>query len=187
MKKFRRTSLINLTLSAMLMALALVLPFLTGQLQQLGSMLLPMHLPIMVCGLVCGWKYGLAVGLVTPILRSLLFSMPVLYPNAVSMAIELATYGAVIGLVSDALLHLKSFKSHPLAVAYASLVPAMLAGRVTWGMTQALLLGIKGASFTFKAFLSGAFLSAFPGIIIQLVIVPLIYTAVVRLAWKSKS
>lgn len=187
MRKAQRTPLINLTLSAMLMALALVLPFLTGQLQQLGSMLLPMHLPIMVCGLICGWKYGLAVGALTPLLRSLLFSMPVLYPNAISMAVELATYGAVIGLVSGALLHLKAFKPHPLAVAYASLIPAMLAGRVTWGITQALLLGIKGSSFTFKAFLSGALLGAFPGIIIQLVLVPLIYTAVVRLAWKSKS
>ena len=47
----------NLVLSAMLLAVGIVLPFFTGQIPKVGSMLLPMHLPVLVCGLVCGWQY----------------------------------------------------------------------------------------------------------------------------------
>ena len=71
----------KMTLSAMLLAVGLVLPFLTGQIQQIGNMLLPMHIPVFLCGLICGWKYGGAVGFLTPLLRSLLFGMPVLFPT----------------------------------------------------------------------------------------------------------
>ena len=66
----------NLALSAMFMAIGLVLPFLTGQIPQIGSMLLPMHLPVLLCGLICGWQYGGLVGFVLPLLRYLLFGMP---------------------------------------------------------------------------------------------------------------
>ena len=50
----------NLVLSAMLLAVGIVLPFFTGQIPKVGSMLLPMHLPVLVCGLVCGWQIGRA-------------------------------------------------------------------------------------------------------------------------------
>ena len=165
----------------MLLATGLVLPFLTGQVPQVGNMLLPMHLPVMLCGLICGWRYGLVVGAVTPLLRSLLFSMPVLYPNAIAMAIELAVYGVSIGIISQLLCKTEPFGKRAALRAYASLVPAMLLGRVAWGIAQLVLLGVKGSAFTLAAFLSGAFVSAVPGIIIQLVLVPWIYAAVVRL------
>ena len=42
----------NLVLSAMFMAIGLVLPFFTGQIPQIGSMPLPMHLPVLLCGLI---------------------------------------------------------------------------------------------------------------------------------------
>ena len=58
----------RLTLSAMFLALGLVLPFLTGQVPQIGNMLLPMHLPVFLCGLLCGWQYGAAVGFALPLL-----------------------------------------------------------------------------------------------------------------------
>ena len=44
----------KLTLSAMFMAIAFVLPFLTGQIPQIGSMLCPMHIPVLLCGFFCG-------------------------------------------------------------------------------------------------------------------------------------
>ncbi|MDO4573109.1 MAG: ECF transporter S component, partial [Clostridia bacterium] len=44
----------NLCLAAMFLALGLVLPFLTGQIPQIGNMLLPMHIPVLLCGLICG-------------------------------------------------------------------------------------------------------------------------------------
>lgn len=89
----KNSNIKNLALAAMFMALGLVLPFFTGQIPQIGKMLLPMHIPVLLCGLICGWKYGLAVGFVTPLLRSVIFGMPILYPMAIGMAFELMTYG----------------------------------------------------------------------------------------------
>ena len=61
----------KLVLSALFIALGIVLPFFTGQVPQIGNMLLPMHIPVLICGFVCGAPYGLTVGLITPLLRSL--------------------------------------------------------------------------------------------------------------------
>ena len=90
---------LRLTYSALYLAIALVLPFLTGQIPQIGSMLCPMHIPALLCGFVCGWPWGLAVGFIAPLLRSALFGMPTMFPAAVAMAFELAAYGAVAGLL----------------------------------------------------------------------------------------
>ena len=88
----------KLTLSAVLLALGLILPFFTGQIQEIGNKLLPMHIPVLICGFVCGWKYGMLVGFITPLLRCVLFSMPAPM-NAICMAFELATYGIVAGIL----------------------------------------------------------------------------------------
>lgn len=166
MSKVKSNSLLNLVLSAMFLALGIVLPFLTGQIKEIGSMLLPMHIPVMLCGLVCGWQYGLIIGAVTPILRSALFGMPVMFPSAISMAFELATYGFVIGyLFSHA--KWKCIKS-----LYRCLLIAMVSGRIVWGIVQCCLLGLGENGFTLTMFLSGALLKAIPGIILQLVLIP---------------
>lgn len=161
----------KLSLAAMLLALGILLPFVTGQIPAVGSMLLPMHLPVLLCGLVCGWQYGLAVGFILPILRSFLFSMPPMFPTAVSMAFELATYGFVLGL-----LYARS-KWHCIVSLYRCLFISMLAGRAAWGVVQMLLLGVGEDGFTFMMFLSGAFLNAIPGILLQLILIPLIMVA----------
>ena len=108
--------------AAAFLALALMLPFLTGQIPQIGSMLSPMHIPVLLCGFVCGWPWGLAVGVVAPPLRSVLFGMPPMYPTALCMAFELAAYGAVAGLMYRALPKKKSN-------IYVALITAMIAGR----------------------------------------------------------
>lgn len=166
MRKVKNKNLLNLVLSAMFLALGLVLPFLTGQIKEIGNMLLPMHIPVMLCGLVCGWQYGLIVGAVVPIMRSALFGMPIMFPSAISMAFELATYGFVIGyLFSHA--KWKCIKS-----LYRCLILSMICGRVVWGIVQSCLLGLGENGFTLTAFISGAFLNAVPGIILQLVLIP---------------
>lgn len=88
----------KLVYSALFLALALVLPFLTGQIQTFGQMLAPMHLPVLLCGFLCGPVWGLAVGAVAPLLRSMMFGMPPMFPTAVAMAFELAAYGLFSGL-----------------------------------------------------------------------------------------
>ena len=120
----------NLTLSAMFLALGLVLPLLTGQIPQIGNMLLPMHLPVFLCGLICGWQYGGVIGFVTPLLRYVIFGMPVLYPTGLAMSLELMTYGIVAGL-------LYAISKWQCVVAlYRCLIIAMLAGRAVWGVTE---------------------------------------------------
>ncbi len=163
----------NLTLSGMFLAIGLVLPLLTGQIQQIGNMLLPMHIPVLLCGLICGWQYGGTIGLIMPLLRNLLFDMPPM-PNAISMAFELATYGLTIGLLYG---HSKWKCVFSL---YRSMLIAMLAGRAVWGMVQATILGLNGSGFTVQMFMAGAFMNAIPGIILQLILIPAIMVALDR-------
>lgn len=157
----------KLVLSALFLALAYLMPFLTGQIPEIGSMLLPMHLPVLICGFVCGWPYGLAVGFVAPLLRSLTLGMPPIFPTAVAMAFELAAYGAIIGICY------KKLPKKPLFL-YVDLLAAMIGGRIVWGAAMMICLGIKGGAFTWSAFLSGSVLGAIPGIILQLLLVPVI-------------
>lgn len=162
----KNKKILNLVLAAMFLALCIVLPFLTGQIKEIGNMLAPMHIPVLLCGLICGWQYGAVVGAVAPIMRSALFGMPVMFPGAVAMAFELATYGLVIGyLFSHA--KWKCIKS-----LYRCMLIAMVSGRIVWGIAQVALLGVGSNGFTFVAFINGAFLNAIPGIILQLLLIP---------------
>ena len=160
----------KLIFASMFLCIGFVLPLFTSGIKEIGDSLLPMHIPVMLCGLVCGSKYGLLAGAVLPILRSLAFSMPPIYPNAVWMAVELATYGFVIGL-----LYRKNIKS-----VYISLITAMIAGRITWGITKAILLNVSGKSFTIPMFIIGGFIDAIPGIILQFILIPSIMAILIK-------
>ena len=128
----------ELTLSGVFLLLGLVLPFVTGQIPQFGSMLLPMHLPVM-------------------------------YPTALAMAFQLMAYAVVINLVYGL------FKNKNTLSVYISLIVSMLAGRIVWGLVMYVLMGIG-----FKAFMASAFINAIPGIVLQLVLVPLIMNLLKR-------
>lgn len=164
----------KLTLSAMFLAIGMVLPFLTGQIPQVGNMMLPMHIPVLLCGLICGWQYGAVLGFILPLVRYLVFGMPVLFPTGTAMAFELMTYGLVIGLIY-------SFSRWKCIISlYRALIGAMIAGRIVWAAAQMILLGVSGGTFTMKMFLAGAFFNAVPGIIIQLVLIPTVMVALGR-------
>lgn len=157
----------KLVLSALFLAIGIVLPFFTGQVPVIGNMLLPMHIPVLLCGFVCGWKYGLIVGGILPLLRSFWFGMPVLFPNATGMAVELAIYGLTTGLLG------RRF-GRSLKGIYLSLVSAMILGRIGWGVTSVILFSLMGSKFTGQLFLMQGFANAIPGIVIQLVLIPMI-------------
>ena len=171
MRNTRNLKLYRMVVASLCMALGLVLPFLTAQLPDIGNMLLPMHLPIFLCGAICGSFYGALVGATTPILRSLLFSRPAIYPNAMTMAFELAAYGFLIGFF----LRLLVKKTIPRL--YIALVLSMLGGRVVWACAKTTLFFLGEIKFSFGLFLSDGFITAFPGIIIQLILVPAIVAA----------
>ena len=166
----KRKNLFKLILSAMFLALALVLPFLTGQLQQLGNMLCPMHIPVILCGFFCGPLYGLAVGAIAPVLRFFMFGMPPLMPIGAAMSFELATYGLVSALMYRILPKKKPY-------IYVSLIVAMLSGRAVWGLVRAVMYGLGKAEFGMPAFIAGAFTNAVPGIILQIVLIPILVMA----------
>lgn len=157
-------------IAAICLALALLLPFLTGQIPQFGQALAPMHIPVLLAGFLIGGPWAAAVGFIAPLLRFLLFGMPALMPMGISMAFELATYGLVAGLVYKALPR----KTWSIIVA---LLAAMLAGRLVWGLVRFLLSAAVGPAFTLEMFLAGAFVTALPGIILHIIVVPLIVLA----------
>ena len=167
----------QLVISAVCLALCMVLPFLTGQIPEIGSMLSPMHIPVLLCGFICGPAWAAVVGAIAPLLRFMLFGMPPLFPVGVAMCVELATYGAVSGLLY------RTLPRKPISV-YVSLIAAMLAGRVVWGMVRAALTGVTDTPFTWAAFIAGAFTQAIPGIILHIVLIPLIVLALEKaLPW----
>ena len=163
----KHNNLFKMILAALFLALAYVMPFLTGQIPEIGSMLCPLHIPVLLCGFFCGWQWGLAVGFIAPILRSLTLGMPPFFPTAVCMAFELATYGAIAGVMHKKLPRKKPF-------IYLSLLTSMIVGRLVWGAAMFVFMGMNGGGFTLAAFVGGAFTNAIPGIIIQIVLIPVI-------------
>ena len=167
----KKENIKKLSYSAILMATGIVLPFFTGQIPEIGNMLLPMHLPVIVAGLVCGWKYGAAVGFILPLLRSLMFSRPVLYPSAIAMALELCTLAAVCGSLFALSRHSCIYSL------YRALICGILASRAVWGVAMSLLMLGGAEGFTFTAFILGAFVNSALGIFFELILVPLIMVA----------
>lgn len=157
----------KVTISGLLIALGMVLPLLTGQIPEIGGMLLPMHFPVLICGYACGWQYGIFVGFVLPLLRSVIFGVPVLMPKAVVMAFELAAYGGMAGLLYQ------NFSKN-LGGMYKSLAGAMIGGRLVKGIAAIPIYGMAGSSFGIQMYLTGTFLEAIPGIILQFLLIPAI-------------
>lgn len=170
----KKLNMKNFTLSAMFMAIGLILPLFTGQIPQIGNMLLPMHIPVLLCGLICGWQYGLTVGFVLPLLRYMIFGMPILFPTGIAMTFELAAYGLVIGWIYG------HSKWQCVVALYRSLIIAMLVGRVVWGVARTILMGFGGQEFSWAMFITGGFVTAIPGIIVQLILIPAIMIALNR-------
>ena len=175
----KKTNVKILVLAALFLALALVLPFLTGQIPEIGSMLCPMHIPALLCGFFCGWPWGLAVGLIAPVLRSLIFGMPPMFPVAVCMSAELAAYGTVSGA-----LYAKLPRSR--GSVYISLLTAMVAGRLVWGAARFLCAGLDASAFGLGAFWAGAVTTAIPGIVVQILLVPVLVMTLKKYAPAAK-
>ena len=161
----------KITFAGMFLALALLFPFLTGQIPQIGSALSPMHIPVLLCGFVCGGPYGLVIGFIAPLLRFMLFGMPPIFPTGIAMAFELAAYGMAAGLLYKIL-------PKKIPYIYVSLVLSMLIGRVVWGIAMFIIaLLAANIQFGFAAFLAGAFIKAVPGIILHIILIPIIIIA----------
>lgn len=158
----------NLTIAGICLALALLLPLLTGQIPQIGAMLAPMHLAMLLCGFLCKPSYAAVVGFTAPLLRFAIFGMPPLFPIGIAMSFELMTYALVASLM---------YKRYNI---YVSLITAMLIGRVVWGIVMSIIAGVSSVQFGLSMFITGALLTAAPGIVLQIILVPLLVRAVER-------
>ena len=176
----RNRLLNNMIFASLFIAIAFVLPFLTGQIPEIGSMLCPMHVPILICGFICGWKWGLLVGLVSPLLRSLILGMPTLFPTAICMAIELGVYGLLTGIFYNILPKKKIW-------IYLSLIISMIIGRIVWGFVMLVVMNITGDVFTFNMFIASTIINSLPGIILQIILVPILVMLLEKVEIVKKS
>lgn len=174
----KHVGLVRMTTAALCLALCMLLPFLTGQLPQIGGMLSPMHLPVYLCAFLCGPWWAGAVGAVAPLLRHVCFYMPPVL-TAISMTFELAAYGIAAGLFFPLFQKLLRRAPHgSFAAIYPAMLAAMLCGRLIWGLTQWGVSAAGATEFSVAAFFSGAFLTAWPGMLTQLLLVPPLVRAV---------
>lgn len=176
----KKTNVRLLVLAALFLALAMVLPLITGQIPEIGQALSPMHIPVLLCGFICGPLYGAAVGFVSPLLRFAIFGMPPIFPTGVAMAFELLTYGAISGIL---------YKKLPRRVytVYIALIAAMLAGRVVWGAVRLIIAGLSSSAFSWSMFVAGAFTNAVPGIICHIILIPIIILALEKAGLVRKN
>ncbi len=158
----------KMVLTALFIALGLVLPMLTHLIPNIGFILLPMHLPILLCGFIVGPRYGAMAGFAVVFLSSFLTGMPPLYPVAVYMAFELTAYGFLTGFLA------KWLPTIP------ALLGAMLGGRIVLAIAQLILFGMTAKPFALQAFMMSSFVTVWPGILLQLVLVPVIILALKR-------
>lgn len=168
----------KLCFAALLLALGWLLPLLTGQNRDLGNMLSLIHIPAYLGGFLLGPWYGVLLGLLIPLSRSVLFGMPVLYPRALCMAFEMAAYGGIAGGFYRILGNNKKVKK--IISIYSAIVPAMLLGRVVWGAGRTVCGLFSPEPFTWAAFIAGGFVTAWPGMVAQLILLPVLVMALER-------
>lgn len=165
------TSVQKLVYTAVCAALCVVLPMAFHAVQNAGQVFLPMHIPVLLCGLICGWPFGLVCGILGPLLSSLLTGMP---PAAMlpSMMVECAAYGCVAGAMM-------LFVRTKCAVCdlYISMVTAMVLGRVLAGLAKCLIFAPGTPPFSW---VTTSLVAGIPGIIIQLVLIPLVVVALTK-------
>lgn len=158
---------------ALCIALGVLLPMAFHVIPNAGSIFLPMHIPVLICGLFCGWPYGLACGIITPFLSSVTTGM--MLPQ---MMIELAVYGLVAGLCTQYI----SMKNE-MTKLYMSLIIAMLAGRIMNGFVNTCILSTQG--YTLSVFMMASFITCLPGIILQLIVIPVLVRILNRNIYKQ--
>lgn len=160
----------KICIAGLCLAMCMLLPFLTGQIPKIGNALSPMHIPVLICGLLCGPVLGAIIGFTAPLIRFLIFGMPPIFPIGIAMAFELMAYGMISGIIYSNL-------TKKTSNIYVALISAMIIGRIVWGITRFIMAIAFGVEFSFQIFMSGAFITAIPGIIIHILIIPPIVIA----------
>lgn len=167
-KKMKKINTKELVFAALFLALGIALPQLFARNPEIGQIALPMHFTVMLCGLICGAKYGGMCGALTPLLSSFFIGKPPLIPIGIPMIFELCTYGIIIALI------------YSKRNVYISLIGAMIGGRIVYGIASAIVFGVKGIPYGFEAFIIASVVKPLPGIIAQIIIIPVVMIALTK-------
>ena len=176
MKDSTKNNIKNIALAGMFIALGVVLPIAFHAVPDAGKIFLPMFIPVLLGALFLPWQYALAVGIFTPILSALLTGMPPMapLPMAVMMMAELGIAALVLSLLKN----IKWLTSKKYLIDIA-LIPALILGKIASAlvlMAAIKFFGVKGPGMW--VYISGAFIVGIPGIAIQLVLLPVIYSLI---------
>lgn len=166
--KMKKINTKDLVFAALFLAIGIVLPQTFARNPEIGQMLLPMHFTVLLCGLICGARYGAMCGALTPLLSSLFIGKPPLMPIGLAMSFELCAYGLIIALI------------YSKRNVYISLIGAMIGGRIVYGVASAILFGVKEIPYGFEAFIVGSVVKPLPGIIAQIILIPVVIIALTK-------
>jgi hypothetical protein len=165
----KKTQTSKLVYTALCVTLGILLPQIINLIPigNVKAILLPMHIPVLLAGFLVGIPYATACGIILPPLVFLLTGMPPIYPIGLTMMFELGAYGAVTAIIYK----------YSKGKIYPSLIGGMIIGRIVLGIASTVILGFAGKPYGMSIFLTSAFVTALPGIIIQLIVIPAIVYA----------
>lgn len=161
----------EITLTALFITLGITLPLVFHQMALAGRIFSPMHIPVFLAGIFIGPVSGLIVGLICPVMSFLLTGMPPPYAVPL-MSLELPVYGVAIGI----LIRLIKFP-------VLSLLLAMVLGRLAFALGLFVFGLFLSLPYGPKEFIKISVITGFPGIVIQLILIPLLIETI-KLAKK---
>ncbi len=163
-------------------SVGVLMPWVFHQFHLAGSTFLPMHIFVLIAGLVFGWRAGLIAGLLTPLASYVISGMPLL-PILPQIVVELSAYGLVAGILREKL---------NLRVIW-SLLGAMIGGRLVLGLAALIIYLIVRESYSPLGLEANPFILVWsviklgwPGIIIQLVSIPIVIWLAGKFAAKKQ-
>ena len=163
-------SVYNISVAGLLLSLGILFPLVFHILKIGGNVFLPMHFPVLIAGFFLPWELSGLVGLLSPLLSFLFTSMPPV-PTVFTMMGELLVYGALTSLL---------FRNARLGI-YPALILSMIFGRLVSLLLNWLIISlIVGKNFDFLQVASALFVVGLPGVLIQLVLIPLLVKLILK-------
>ena len=168
---------------AAFVVLCVFTPWALHQYPTVGPTYLPMHFFILIAALAGGWQMGAIVGLLTPFASYLVSGMPAMTVLP-QIAVEVTVYGLLVGLLRQ------RFHLHVVW----SLLGAMIGGRIALLIAVVFVQAITGSvysplgpSATSYSAVWNTVTQAWPGMLIQLAVIPAAFWIYERLKAKKQT
>ena len=168
---------------AVFVLLSVLTPWAFHQFHLAGATYLPMHFFIFIAAMAAGWQAGIIVGLLTPLASYAVSGMPAL-TSLPQVAVEVTIYGLLAGLLRQ--------KLH-LSVVW-SLLGAMIGGRLALLVSVIFIQLITGNVYsplgpaaTPYAAVWNTIAQSWPGMLAQLVLIPLGFWLFNRYAGRKRT